>query len=341
MTDEIAIFWDFENVKAKDACISLAKAIIEYTNSQGHAIIKKIYSNWRGISNTIIQILTSLGFDIIQVSMGKTNSVDIRLVVDCLTIAQERQEISHFVLITGDKDYIPVVSWLQKRSKKVTIIGRKKSISEHLVLSADKFISLNELFKTYNSFGKKLSETDTELIKFDECIPFLIESIKLANNQKLPPKLFLIDVFMKNISNGKYQTHSYVLKPDNFGTFTSFDHFVDEVKRIKKIKIEMINDEKHLLLPDQEPIVKDDWFKILKIIEKEFQEKQRNHKFTYLNKILHKAKLNGEFTYSNKILKNAIEKLNTVNVLSQLGDQSFKLSENYQENFNIFIENLE
>ncbi len=85
----------------------IADAIISYSNSLGHPFIKPVYGNWVTANQKIIQALYSLGFDPIQVSMGKTNSVDVKIAVDCLDAAIVYQNLKIFIIITGDKDFIP------------------------------------------------------------------------------------------------------------------------------------------------------------------------------------------------------------------------------------------
>ncbi|MFX1569004.1 MAG: hypothetical protein ACFFCV_11635, partial [Promethearchaeota archaeon] len=53
--DEVAIFWDYENVRvvAKGTNVPLAEALIKYSESLGHPRVKKVYSDWAGINKEI------------------------------------------------------------------------------------------------------------------------------------------------------------------------------------------------------------------------------------------------------------------------------------------------
>lgn len=110
--NEVAIFWDYENVRVVEQGknIPMVEAILHFSESRGYLRIQRVYANWKNTNDIIIQALDSLGFDIIQVSMGKTNSVDIRLAVDCISLAYDIPSLTHVIIVTGDKDYIPIVN---------------------------------------------------------------------------------------------------------------------------------------------------------------------------------------------------------------------------------------
>lgn len=97
----------------------MMESLLAYSESIGHPRVKKVYANWRGIGDKIIRVLYSLDFEPIQVSMGKTNSVDVKLAVDCLSMAQLFPSIQNYIIVTGDKDFIPVVTWIQAQRKNV------------------------------------------------------------------------------------------------------------------------------------------------------------------------------------------------------------------------------
>ena len=145
--NKVAIFWDYENVKviAEGINVPLAEALVLYSKSVGQPHIKRVYCDWSKVNKIVIQALYSLGFEPIQVSMGKTNSVDVKIAVDCLDIAIIHPSLNIFIIITGDKDFIPVVNWLKSHGKKVIIISNPENVSEHLLMSADDFVSLKEL----------------------------------------------------------------------------------------------------------------------------------------------------------------------------------------------------
>jgi uncharacterized protein (TIGR00288 family) len=314
LTDEVAIFWDYENVRvvAKGINVPLAEALIKYTESLGHPRVKKVYSDWAGINKEIIQALYSLGFDAIQVSMGKPNSVDVKIAVDCLETAHLYPEINCFIILTGDKDFISVVNSLKANRRKVIIIGDSHTVSEHLLLSADDYLSLEELSKMYKArdFSKILKpKKEEKAIPFNKAVKWLIETVKLAREKGKTTRLALVDNLMRSSQSFDYKGASIIQIPnDKTQTFTSFSKFVTEAEKQSKIKTEIIEGFTEIFLPEEDPqveselspdlkdlIEKDDWKKIFEIVIKVYSETKTDdkvgHKYAHLHSNLRTAKI--------------------------------------------------
>ncbi|MEM6326633.1 MAG: NYN domain-containing protein, partial [Bacteroidota bacterium] len=61
------------------------------------------------------------------------NTSDLQLAVDAITIREARPEIETFVLMTGDRDYVPVVQALTSSGKRVVYVGFREHLSPFLV----------------------------------------------------------------------------------------------------------------------------------------------------------------------------------------------------------------
>lgn len=360
--DDVAIFWDYENVRvvAKGINVPLAESLIEYSESVGHPCVKKVYSNWVEIKQAISQALYSLGFDPIQVSMGKTNSVDVKIAVDCIDTALSNPSIKHFIIITGDKDFIPVVNWLKAHRKNVIIIGRPEVVSEHLLLSANDFISLEEISKMYKSHKfSKISEFKGKAISFEEAIKCLHEAITFARENGKSTRYPVIDTLMRSSANIDYKGASHVQTPDNSGTFSSFTKFIDTVEEAGKIKTETIEGFNEIFLIEEDPHVesefspkiqdkidKSHWREICNIVIKSFieekteSENERSNKFSHMLIKLRTAKKQEILPYSNRILKNSLEKLIEIGFLIKQSDGTFKLVENYETNLESYLDKI-
>lgn len=68
--------------------------------------------------------------------------VDIMLTTDLLLYAA-RNLYDVAVLVTGDKDYIPAVKAVKEMGKRIEVAGFKCCTAKALILSADKFIELD------------------------------------------------------------------------------------------------------------------------------------------------------------------------------------------------------
>jgi hypothetical protein len=73
------------------------------------------------------------------------NSVDMNLCIDAMRTLFTVPNISTFVLVTGDRDFIPLVNSIRQQGKDVIIIGVGGAASSHLAQSADEFIFYEQL----------------------------------------------------------------------------------------------------------------------------------------------------------------------------------------------------
>lgn len=359
---DVAIFWDYENVKvvAQGVNVPMAESLIAYAESVGHPRVKKVYCNWRAIGDAITQALYSLGFDLIQISMGKPNSVDLKLAVDCLDIAQNTPSIKYFIIVTGDKDYIPVISWLQEQRKEVIVIGRPDVVSEHLLLSANKFISLEELSKMVLTRAfSKTAAIETKLLTFEEGIDCLLEAVSAVRDQGKTTLFPLIDTFMRSSQKYDYRgaKHS-IQRPNGPGTFSAFGEFITAAEQTGKIRTHTSEGFKEIFLPEEDPstesefsplpadkIDAENWEEIIKIIENDYLPVKNEidsdeSPFMHLFNSLRRARNADTIQYSNKTLKEALEKLIAIGFLIKTPKGFFKLAEGYKENLHTFFEKL-
>ena len=357
--DEVAVLWDYENVRvvAQGVNVPMAESLIAYAESIGHPRIMKVYANWHGISDTITQALYSLGFEPIQVSMGKINSVDMKLAVDCLSIAQELPSIKHFIIITGDKDYIPLVTRLRTQQKHVIVIGRPEVVSEHLLLSADTFISLGELSKKVLTRALSKETIETELLSFDEGVECLLEAINGARNQDKTTRFALIDQLMRSSSNFNYTGAKYsIQKPDESGTFPSFSEFIDAVETAGRIKTQTVEGFKEIYLPDENPDIESEfsqipsvkieeahWKQIFDIIIRicvEQEQKVEKCALPYIYNYLRKSRQELNLPYSNKTLMSALHSLIDIGFLVQNFEGGYQLNHNYEDKLEDYLQQV-
>src|SRR5919202_1645485 len=80
-------------------------------------------------------------------SKRRTNSIDVMLAVECSDFLHTHPQVDTYLLGTGDGDFIPLVSLLRSRGKKVVVIGVSEATSYHLIESADHFISYASLLE--------------------------------------------------------------------------------------------------------------------------------------------------------------------------------------------------
>ncbi|MBI4068107.1 NYN domain-containing protein, partial [Candidatus Kaiserbacteria bacterium] len=69
---------------------------------------------------------------------------DVEITADALQLANTND---HFVLFSGDGDFVPLVKRLRELGKSVTVVSDRKYLSGELLLSADKFVTFGLLNK--------------------------------------------------------------------------------------------------------------------------------------------------------------------------------------------------
>src|SRR5919202_5119666 len=162
MTEDLAIFIDWENIYISTVTEYSAKpnvsAILEKAREYGRIVSATAYADWTdGDFRDAPPTLYSNGISPRYISAryfpgGKsqkrrTNSIDVMLAVECSDFLHGHPQVGTYVLVTGDGDFIPLVSLLRSKGKNVIVIGVSEATSYHLIESADHFISYASLLE--------------------------------------------------------------------------------------------------------------------------------------------------------------------------------------------------
>jgi len=150
---KLALFIDIDNV-----IIGLresghpkfdVKLLLSRLLDKGKIVIKKAYADWsryaeykRAFHESAFELI-----DIPQHKMTGKNSADIRMVVDEMDLASNKEHITTFVIGSGDSDFSPLVSKLKENNKTVLGFGVKGSTSELLIENCDEFIYYEDLVR--------------------------------------------------------------------------------------------------------------------------------------------------------------------------------------------------
>ncbi len=162
MPEDLAIFIDWENIYISTVTEYKAKpnvsAILEKSREYGRIVSATAYADWtegdfrqapptlysNGISPRYISARYFPGG---KASKRRTNSIDVMLAVECSDFLHNHPQVDTYVLVTGDGDFIPLVSLLRSQGKTVVVIGVSEATSYHLIESADHFISYASLLE--------------------------------------------------------------------------------------------------------------------------------------------------------------------------------------------------
>jgi uncharacterized LabA/DUF88 family protein len=162
MPEDLAVFIDWENIYISTVSEYNSKpnvsAILEKAREYGRIVSATAYADWTdGDFRDAPPTLYSNGISPRYISARyfpggrsqkrRTNSIDVMLAVECADFLHTHPQVDTYVLVTGDGDFIPLVTLLRSRGKKVVVIGVSEATSYHLIESADDFISYASLLE--------------------------------------------------------------------------------------------------------------------------------------------------------------------------------------------------
>lgn len=151
--DRIALFVDYENLAlgARDHLGGMAfelKPIADALAERGRVVVRKAYADWSYFDEDR-RMLTRSHVELIEMPqrMGasRKNAADIKMVVDAIEMAFERDYITTFAICTGDSDFTPLVHKLRELNKNVIGVGVRNSTSAMLPPSCDEFLFYDTL----------------------------------------------------------------------------------------------------------------------------------------------------------------------------------------------------
>ena len=110
---------------------------------RGRVIARKAYADWSYFDEDR-RMLTRAHVELIEIPQrmrtSRKNAADIKLAVDALEMAFERDYVTTFVICTGDSDLTPLVHKLRELNKRVIGVGIKDSTSALLPPACDEFL---------------------------------------------------------------------------------------------------------------------------------------------------------------------------------------------------------
>ena len=200
MNEDLAVFIDWENIYISTVSEYNSKpnvsAILEKVREYGRIVSATAYADWTdGDFRDAPPTLYSNGISPRYISARyfpggrsqkrRTNSIDVMLAVECSDFLHTHPQVDTYVLVTGDGDFIPLVSLLRSRGKTVVVLGVSEATSYHLIESADHFISYASLLEEERAARardrqpkKKAADPYKELVR-------AVEALKKANKTRV------------------------------------------------------------------------------------------------------------------------------------------------------------
>lgn len=141
-TPRIALFIDFDNGQLDISRILYA------LREKGIIILKKAYGDW-GKFAQFRRLLAEHGVDLVERPTihagGDKNGADIQLAVDALDACLTNPHIDVFAIVSGDSDFLPLISRLQAYNKKVVIIGMRKTTSSVVMRNCNEYLAYENI----------------------------------------------------------------------------------------------------------------------------------------------------------------------------------------------------
>lgn len=152
MNNDVAIYLDLDNVLigATEANLSFdINLILDHVASltNGRIVLRRAYGDWRQRANQT-KALAAAGFELqsaVRLSNNSKNLADMQMVVDAMSTLIDGQDFATYVLVTGDRDFAPLVQALRKRGKQVIGTGVRHTTSQRLTHLCDHFIYYDHL----------------------------------------------------------------------------------------------------------------------------------------------------------------------------------------------------
>ncbi|MCP4363194.1 MAG: NYN domain-containing protein [Chloroflexi bacterium] len=155
MTNDVAIFLDLDNlvIGAKQANLTFdINLIVDHIKkmTNGRVVLRRSYGDWRQ-NQQLMKNLAVAGFttqSTIRINNFSKNLADMQIVVDTMDTLIDGHQYSTYVLITGDRDFTPLVQSLRKRGKRVIGLGVKHTASRSFVSLCDQYVFYEEIIPT-------------------------------------------------------------------------------------------------------------------------------------------------------------------------------------------------
>jgi uncharacterized protein (TIGR00288 family) len=149
--ERLALFVDFENlaIGARDRGEEFDFGVImDALSERGRVVVRRAYADWNMFSDYRSE-LVSQRIEMLEVPQRtgfvRKNAADIKLAVDALELAFQREFITTFVIASGDSDFTPLVLKLRELNRRVVGVGVEGSTSQLLPGACDEFLFYERL----------------------------------------------------------------------------------------------------------------------------------------------------------------------------------------------------
>lgn len=250
---DVAVFFDFENI-----AYSLRQefnenpnfeALMDKCQEYGRVVVARAYANWSR-HTPVIPPLQASGFDPVYVpsyfynnqeTVTRKNAVDIHLAIEAIELVHTRPHVTVFVILTGDKDFIPLANALRRYGKQVVALGVKGTTSPYLQQAVDDFIFYHQILDDVEEKREDEAENIYDV---------LVRVVKQLLAQKQDPVLPRVKHSMGELLDGFDETQH---KAASGRPFRKFKDFILEAQRLGYVQLRTTGTVNMVYLPGKVP----------------------------------------------------------------------------------------
>ena len=136
------------------------------------------YADFAGLDDHVRHLQRALYLSGIQPtfvpSTSHRNTTDLQMAIDAVSLRERRPDIEVFVLVAGDRDYVPIVQALQAHGRRVLVVAFRDHLSARLLehTGAGAFVQAETLLPTATREQLLPDDRDREREKPDEHAEF-------------------------------------------------------------------------------------------------------------------------------------------------------------------------
>ncbi len=230
---DVAVFFDFENIvyslRNNYGINANFEDLMDKCNEFGRVVVARAFADWNRQSSSMIPALISNGFDPVYVPSFYTNengkqdlrknAVDMYMAIDAMDILHNRKNVDTFILLTGDSDFLPVVTSIRREGNRVIAIGVDGTVSSHLAQAVDEFIFYSQVSTIPETKFKKRPK---------DVYDGLVEAIKRLQKENRSTVLPNVKMMMGELLGG-FDEKKHTDR--NNRRFQKFKEFVQEGER--------------------------------------------------------------------------------------------------------------
>lgn len=141
----IALFIDFENLVTRTGITPESfdlQPMLDRLLERGKVVFRRAYADWERFGPAR-ENLHKHGVELIDVppsTRAGKNGADIRLVIDALELAYQREHVDAFAIASGDSDFCPLAYKLREIGRTVIGLAVREATSPMFVKACDEFI---------------------------------------------------------------------------------------------------------------------------------------------------------------------------------------------------------